>query len=337
MKTRTVTGIVGSVIVAMAATALIYRMRSDGDAPRVAVQAAPRNFANISWVKPKSAGTLAMKPSAMKQSAMHRRAPSAGTDWHLLFSSSRDYFAFVKRAAGPAAHGDGTAALYVSRAVQLCELQVALYGHASDPLATFQNSLSEQSHMPEFAADEAQHEFELCKGFFGGDAFASLPPRAGGYLSYTYWYNVAYKDDNPVAEVLHVVGELPAIGNGSDSQTVLKARTTLISAVSSGDPEAVFRVGELLLDGHGANMTDAYAIAMAACDLGYNCSSSNPLIFGQCAAAGTCPSGEEFSDRVTKEIGSSGYAGAYAKAQQLEAAISQGDIGGIAKFVELGK
>jgi len=332
MNARTVTVVVGGVIVVMVATVLTYRLRPDSAARRAAAQSTPQNIAKILWVKPKSIGISAIAPSAMTQSA-----PSAAPDWQSLFSSSRDYFAFVKRAAGPAVHGDGMAALYVSRAVLLCQLQVALYGHARDPLAALQNSLSEQGHMPEFAAAEAQHEFDLCKGFFGRNAFASLPPRAGSYLSYTYWYGVAYKDHNPVAEVLHVVEELPAIGNGEDSQTVVRARTALISAVSSGNPEAVFRVGALLLNGHGANMMDAYAIAIAGCDLGYNCSSSNSLIFGDCATAGTCASGEEFSDRVTKEIGANGYANAYAKAQQLEAAISQGDTRAIAKFVELGK
>lgn len=332
MKARSAAVAVGSVIVAMVATVLIYRMRPENDTPRAAVQSTPRNFANTPREKPKVAAILAMKPSAVNPSAA-----SAETDWRSLFASSRDYFFFVKHAAGPAVHGDGTAALYVSRAVQLCQLQVALYGHARDPPAALQNALSVQSHVPEFAANEAQQAFELCKGFFGGNAFASLPPRAGGYLSYTYWYDVAYKDHNPVAEVLHVVQELPAVGNGGDGQTVLQARAMLIDAVSSGDPEAVFRVGALLLGGHGANMTDAYAIALAGCDLGYDCSASNSLIFGECAAAATCPSGEEFGDRVTKEIGSSGYASAYAKAQQLEAAISQGDTGAIARFVELRK
>jgi hypothetical protein len=332
MKARTVTTVVGGVIVVMVATVLIYRVRTESAARSATAQFAPQSIAKIPWTKPKSIGISAFTPSAMTQ-----RAPSAATDWQSLFSSSRDYFAFVKRAAGPAVHGDGMAALYVSRAVLLCQLQVALYGHARDPLAAFQNSLSEQGHLPEFAAEEAQHEFELCKGFFGRNAFASLPPRAGGYLSYTYWYGVAYKDHNPVAEVLHVVEKLPAIGHGEDRQAVVKARTALISAVSSGNPEAVFRVGALLLGGYGANRTDAYAIAIAGCDLGYNCSSSNSLIFGDCAAAGTCASGEEFSDWATREIGANGYANAYAKAQRLEAAISQGDTSAIAKFVELRK
>lgn len=338
MKTRTFLAfiVVGTALIA---SFLMYRLRPGSGARKAAVSSipqsiasSPKSFANSSWMKPEGAGARSRKPGARNHNARSTR-----TDWRALFVSSSDYFAFVQRAAGSAFHGDGTAALYVSKAVQQCQLQVALYGHAQDPLDTLQNSLSEQSHMPEFAADEARHEFELCKGFFSGNAFASLPPRAGGYLSYKYWYDVAYKDHNPVAEVLHVAQEVPATGNGGNSQTVAKARTTLISAVSSGDPEAVFRVGELLIDGHGANMTDAYAIAIAGCDLGYDCSSSNPLIFGQCAAAGTCASGEEFKDRVTEEIGSSGYASAYAEARQLEAAISQGDTVAIAKLVQLRK
>lgn len=188
--------------------------------------------------------------------------------------------------------------------------------------------------MPEPEVAKFQRNFDLCKGFFSGDAFASLPPKKGGYLSFSYWLNAASSDGNPVAQVIHVANELPAVGNGRNRQN---AQAMLISAVSTGDPEAVFRTGYLLLDGHGGNSADAYALAIAGCDLGYDCSANNSFIFGDCARLGNCPPGLDFQDKIAQAIGPAGYAKAYEMAQQLEAAISQGDTTAISKVVYLSK
>ena len=314
------------------ATFLIHGLRWTSNTRGSPTTASASSLANSAWMKPPRDALPATSPSKTDYGA----APVV-EDWPALFSSSTDYFAFVKNAAVPALHGDGTAALYVARAVEVCQLQVALYGHAQDPQSTFENWLSAQEHMPEPEVTKLQRRFNLCRGFFGGDAFASLPPRKGGYLSFSYWLNTSSDDGNPVAEVIHVANELPAVGNGGNREVAMKAQSTLISAVSTGDPEAVFRTGYLLLSGHAANSVDAYALAIAGCDLGYDCSANNSYIFGECAKLGHCPPGLNFQDRIRQEIGPAGYAKAYEMAQQVEAAISQRDTTAISKVVYLSK
>lgn len=331
MKPRERTALILVVGVVFAAL-LIYRLRPGGVIRKSSTPPTPRSLADSAWPKPESHGSPTTKPGKVDPSA--RRADA---DWASLFASSHDFFAFVKGAAGPAFRGNGAAALYVSRAVEVCQLEVALYGHAPDPRAAFENWLSEQVYAPEPEVARAQRNFDLCKGFFSGNAFASLPPRKGGYLSFPYWLNAADTDGNPIAEVIHVANELPAIGNGQNRRTAAEAQATLIGAVSTGDPEAVFRTGLFLLGGHGANVTDAFALAIAGCDLGYDCSADNSLIFGRCAELGTCATGLDFQDWATQAIGPSAYAQAYAVAQQLEAAIAQGDTAAISGAVALSK
>lgn len=328
MKLWTRKGLIAVVIVAFVAF-LGYRVRSNGNTQGSLTETTAHKFASLASVRRESHASPTAKPSKVDSVV-----PLAQANWPSLFASSSDLFAFAQRAAAPAFHGDGTAALYIARALETCQLQVALYGHAPDPQGAFESWLSEQEHMPEPEVTKFRRNFALCKRFFGGDAFASLPPKKGGYLSFSYWLNAANSDGNPVAEVIHVGNQLPAVGNDRDRQG---AQTTLISAVSTGDPEAVFRTGYLLLDGHGGNNVDAYALAIAGCDLGYDCSANNSLIFGDCARLGNCSPGLDFQDKIAREIGPAAYAKAYEVAQQLEAAISQGDTTAISKVVYLSK
>lgn len=308
---------------------LVHGLRSNEARRGPLAPSAPRKLAGSSPARP------AARSAATELSKADPLPAPLETDWRSAFVSSNDYFAFVRSAAGAALHGDGTAALYVSRAVEPCELEVALYGHAPDPRAAFENQLSEQAYLPAPLAADARRRFDLCRGFFSGDAFASLPPKKGGYLSFTYWLNAATMDGNPVAEVMHVATELPARGNGGNRERVMKAEETLTHAVSTGDPEAVFRTGFFLLGGHGTDATDAFALAIAGCDLGYDCSADNQFIFGACAELGECATGADFQDWATRQIGPAAYAQAYALAQQVESAISQGDTTAIAKIIHL--
>ncbi|MDE2449304.1 MAG: hypothetical protein KGO22_10055 [Gammaproteobacteria bacterium] len=314
---------------AMFAGFLNHRLRSNGNTQRSLSDTNAQAFADIPWVRRQPHAPAPAKPGKVDSSAS-----IAEPKWSAEFASSADLFAFTKKAAVPAFHGDGTAALYVARALEICQLQVVLYGHASDPQGAFEAWLSEQQYMPEAEAAKSRHNFDLCRGFFGGNAFASLPPKKGNYEAFSYWLNAASSDGNPVAEVIHVGNELPAVGNGQNHRD---AQAVLISAVSTGDPEAVFRTGYFLLNGHGGNSIDAYALTIAGCDLGYNCSANNSFIFGDCARLGICSPGLTFQDKIAQQIGPGGYAKAYELAQQLEAAIADGDTTAISKVVYLSK
>lgn len=289
---------------------------------------APKNLAKMPWTKGQP-----FKSDATTETAPKSNLRPQGSNWGRKFRSSHDYFAFVKQAAESALHGDGAASLYISRALDTCHLQVALFGNSSDPQAAFQAWLATQVNDPEPMLAEFQRKFSLCRGFFNGNAFASLPPKKGGYLSASYWRQLAYKEGNPVAEVLHVTTEIRGFRSGA--RVITAAQKTLINAVSSGDPEAVFRAGFFLTDGYASSSLSGFAVAIAGCDLGYDCSANNPVIFGACAEFGQCPAGLTYADIVTKAIGPSGYARAYAMARQLEQAISQGDRATVAEFVQL--
>lgn len=290
-----------------------------------------QSLANMPWTKKSEYHEMDLA----KPMTPGSNVPGNSANWRSMFKASHNYFAFVKRAANAAFHGDGDAALYVSRAVNTCGLETALFGKSSNPQAAFQTWLETQTKTPEPMLEEYRRRFQLCRGFFGGNAFASLPARntGDGYLSASYWRGLAYKDGNPVAEVFHVATELR--GFGGSEKTIATAQRTLVNAISSGNPAAVFRAGLFLSGGRATSRDRAFAVAIAGCDLGYDCSTDNPVIFGSCAELGQCTSGLTFADIVQKSIGSSGYARAYAEARQLEQAISRGDKAAVADFVHV--
>lgn len=260
-------------------------------------------------------------------------AKLATQDWRSQFAASPDLFAFVKRAVNPGIHGDGYAALYVERALIKCSTAVAEFG-SNNPDAALQKFVLAHTNGP-IARNRIRRYFDLCKGFFKGNTFATLPARKGGYFSYSYWMNEAHKDHNPVAEVAHVATLLPATGNGTDHRAIESADRTLASVVASGEPQAVFNAGLLLVNSHGSDLIRAFAVSMAGCDLGYDCSANNQRFYGNCAQAGTCAPGMDFADTVTQAVGPAGYAKAYELAQQLKFAIARGDTATVEQFTQL--
>jgi hypothetical protein len=294
---------------------------------------------SLSWLVLGVRAVPSAPPKAVEQKAapqIHPAVMSAGPrgvspvqiTWPKEFLASQDYFAFVSKAAKPALEGDGYAALYISKALLPCLLMKTLYGKAADPQAALNQELAGMSDA--WVADSKRHTFELCRGFFKGDAFASLPDRVGGYNSSRFWLDQAYHDNNPIAQSLHAGRALGTSGDVSNAQADIN------EAVASGDPEALFRVGTILSNGHGQDALQGFAWSIAACDLGYDCSAeTNPDYFGSCVAAGTCNPGTRFQDIVVNAVGASGYANAYARAQEIETALSRGDTLSLQEFAQL--
>lgn len=236
---RTAVLISTTLIAAAVLVAVLLNWHGLGPAPRAAQPAPPAKTTEIPSLNTGPAKT------SRPQNAVE--VNDAKTDWKALFASSHDYSAFVKHAANAASDGDGSAALYVAEAVLKCALEVSMYQarHSGDSSMHVGDD-AWRSRYPVAArrmSSQYKRHYALCKGFFHHDAFAALPPRKGGYFSYSYWMHQAYKDHNPLAEVQHVAAVLPAPVNPRspfDSQQYAAARRTLIRAVSSGTPARCF-------------------------------------------------------------------------------------------------
>src|SRR5262249_26275022 len=148
---------------------------------------------------------------------------------------------------------------------------------------------------PQWMRDQEFDRFRRCSGTINADPFASLPAPSGEYASPHYWFDMAVKDGDPLAAADRAVQDLAAVG--FEKSPELKAATTqrvqevFASAVGSGDPAAIFRVGVALISGNAAaDRVNAAAVTLAACNLGYDCSANNPdNPFSNCRLSGACP------------------------------------------------
>jgi hypothetical protein len=276
-------------------------------------------------------------PTQQSQKVTPGAVSRSAIDWNKEFQSSTDYFASISKASKAALDGDGRAAYYVAQKLMGCLSMIPRKDSNMSPEEWFKMLVASRPFISPQQVERERKQFEVCAGFYkGNDVFADLPKREGGYKSTKYWMDLAYQDGDPIAETSHAA---LAIANpiAATPDSINVAQADINHAIASGDPEAIFLAGMIITDGHYVERIQGFAFSLAACDLGYDCSATNTtsVIFQNCATEGNCPAGAVFSDWVTKNIGAEGYAQAYARAQQIETALAQGDTSALQQFAQL--
>jgi hypothetical protein len=263
-------------------------------------------------------------------------------DWNKEFKTSTDYFTLISKAAKAGLEGDGRAAYYVSRKWLECRSLAGQYGGAEHPEQKFNDDMSHYAYAPPELIEKKRTQFQRCAGFYksndpnGNDVFADLPKQDGGYQSVKFWMDLAYQDNDPIAQTVHAAVAVSSMSPSPDQIQV--AQADLNKAIASGDPEAIFQAGMVITNGHYVDRIEGFALSLAACDLGYDCTAANnaaELPFGECVTMGTCPAGSTFSDWVTKNLGAEGYTQAYVRAQQIKYAFAQEDTAALQQFAQL--
>jgi hypothetical protein len=244
-------------------------------------------------------------------------------------------FAFVANTARKALDGDGKAALQIGDVLLKCIPIKHQYRDTPDPQAEFENQLATLK-LPEWALDRMRTTFLECRGFIHGNPFVGLPDRPGGYESMRFWNDLAYQENNPVALTQHAAAQAGIITGTADSSEIQIAQSDIDRAAAMGDPEALFRIGLLLSHFRvGQDPLNGFAVAIAACNLGYDCTTNNEFAFGVCVAANMCPQGQLYTDQIRDSIGEANYAKAYSRAQQFQDALARGDTSAVRQFVQL--
>jgi hypothetical protein len=301
------------------------------------------------------AGFLALRPSARPTLRTQPAVPmgarpvvAAGThprlvsgtagknlsrsEWTAKFRASDDYLKFIKEALPAAVSGDGRAAWYIKEALSSCANVVRTYRGSADPQAQLQQQLEGMPHAPQWARDLLEKKTNRCLGLAQNDPFVSLPERQGGYPS-AYWYEQALADDDPLAHEHKAADAIAAISvnqNMSEAERTKRlevVETNLRTAVQSGDPDALYHAGALLTDGrYSSNPLNGIAVALAACDLGHDCSAGNPEnSWSNCKLNGACPADADYAYFIQQSLGPEKYAQTYSHAQEIEQSIRAGD------------
>jgi hypothetical protein len=257
--------------------------------------------------------------------------------WAALFGASQDYYEFVSVAASSAIDGDGRAAFYVREALVECADIMVLQKRVADLERTFQEDLN-GPFMPTWKRDDEMSRFHRCIHLAKEDAFAHLPVREGGY-PYKFWEGLALDKHDPVAEADQVASEmlkLADLKSGVAKQQVLdRVQNYMRDAITSKDPEAIYLIG------HAGAMQNllgdpirGFAMSLAACDLGYDCSVSNKRSYWRnCGETGSCGVNAAFADFLQQTLGADSYSRAYREAQEFKELLSRDDWAGLEKYI----
>lgn len=268
---------------------------------------------------------------AQSHVAVHEVRPS---EWDKSFEDSTDYFAFVSSAALSAYKGDSRAQYRIWEALRFChsELGVLKVLSGGDVHKALRERL-DNPYMPQAAKEQETIRFKRCEGFLAGNAFASLPPRKGGYPK-EYWLDKATQSGDALAQVQAVSADLSEMGEFAAQNPNLEnsMQTSEARALSSRDPVALMTLGAVLANPSPLRDTDAaFALQVAACETGFDCSFSNPH-FGFCLPGqDDCYKTGTYEGMLQQGYGAAGYAKVYAEAQDIEDLLQRGEAGTVVK------
>lgn len=256
--------------------------------------------------------------------------------WTTKFRSTDDYLKFIFEALPAAQKGDGRAAWYIGESLKSCALVMKTYADSADSGAQLNQELASMPRAAQWARDLVEQRTQHCLGLAQQDPFEGLPPRAGGYVA-SYWREQALKNGDPLAREDAAARALTSMSVGgdmpdSDKKKILASvQTDLRTVITSGDPDALFNAGLLLADSrYSDNPLDGIAIALAACDLGRDCSAGNPEnAFSQCKLTGACPPDADYAYFLQQSLRPQDYVQVYAHAQEVKRLIEAGDAGSV--------
>jgi hypothetical protein len=261
------------------------------------------------------------------------RTDTSPAAWMRKFNASEDYLQFVKDALPAALKGDRRATWYIGVALSACASVVKRYQGSSDAEAQLNQELTDMRHAPQWARDLTEQQTHRCIGLAQQDPLASLPHRDGGYPP-AYWRDRALQGGEPLAEDQAAIDALSSIAGVSNmskdekADELKTAQNSLRAVVESGDPDALYNAGVLIANAqYSDNPQNGLAVALAACDLGHDCSANNPdNVFSRCKLTGACPADADYAYYLQQSLGPEAYAQVYAQAMQIKQSIQSGQL-----------
>lgn len=286
------------------------------------------------------AGTTALTPEIHIPVTERAADNETNDDWGSLFFSTSDYGAFVERAIPRAVAGDGRAAYYISEALAYCGLYIHLARTSKDPWATLQERVANTPYAPSWVLEKQTQQLNQCISLSRDTVFAALPPVEGGY-TYKYWRNLALSNRDPVAIAVETnrisldIKDLRSVDERSSALEQVKSQ--LREVILSKDKEALFAVGMTFTNGTlGVDvLLKGFALRLAACDLGYECSTKNFLLLGACRSFGTCSESHTYPDDVLYTLGNSRFTTVYNQSKTIQQMLEHNDMEELYKYLGL--
>ncbi len=292
---------------------------------------------------PDNQGTTEVTKDVATKPTDLRVDPDSGQEpdtWKSEYLRTHDYAAFVSTAAKAASAGDGNAAWYVGEAIAVCGGVIKFRGETANAKQAYMKAHTYPTTPPDRVAMTSAL-FDQCIGLAQSPEFVDWQVGKGGKMSVQYWRDRALELGEPSAKAAYVIANIAVVQTvkSPEERAQLKQQLTNYSrdVVRSKDPDAIFQLGNRMINGDIAREpTFGFAMALAACDLGYDCSAQNKQNYwSDCASSGRCPADQDFPGIVKQALGDRRYALAYARAQEFKDLLARDAWDELDAFVKL--
>lgn len=271
--------------------------------------------------------TLGLEAGAAAATTAHR---DDGPNVRTLYDKSRNYWQFANKVLSAAKAGDRDAQFYLYKALKYClETNATDFQWDGRPLEL--GEAIQKGSRGHISADAIQADYDRCHEFRTHNVSDLGDPAT--------WLAKATEAGQPVAQATTAnqmlfqqrmrsfvaagavptpLATAPTVGEGLDP------RDLSVQAASSGDPEALFMVGESLQLMHPGNSVDQFAWMLLACQRGLDCSSNADWVRARC---GTVYARCDFSSPINLISGMSGsyWPSVQARADEIGASIDAGN------------
>jgi hypothetical protein len=243
------------------------------------------------------------------------QAPEVASEWRQFLTGNIDALQFVKAAVPAAKAGDGRAMWYIGQMLHMC-IRAFNDIRGGTPLsfeAQLQQDLAQMHpNMPQYLKDEHERGARRCFPLF--ELGKKENPWGGPPQMPEQWLAQAIAAGDPLAQVdvaARAVADLMADAQMPEDVRAAKVKAVqdnLRAAVESSDPDALYGAG-MLVATNGKYTFQGLAVALAACDLGRDCTAANPESgFYECVQWGRCPPGLDFPSLLQQGMGQEQYA-----------------------------
>jgi TPR repeat protein len=257
-----------------------------------------------------------------------------------LFREANDYAFFVKDIRPRAAAGDAEAQYLTSQALRYCALTLQLYFrpiHGQVPI------LKEVEARRIRRSEGISHE-ELADIYTRCQGFLQQPELLTDSGSWKQWLDKAVDAGNPAAMAQKALiiesnamksslSQLPHAPVEADVRD--QAKDLALTAVQSGDPDAIFLMADWVREGTRSaeeNATFISAWQILACQKGYDCGQNSNWMRSFCAGQVQCADDRTYIDYFQRTLGNQ-YADALNLAKAIDQAISAKDVESIRSYL----
>lgn len=295
-----------------------------------------------SAIKSQNGTAPSASPEAKRRGAEGSSAAAvdgSATSWTQRFEQSENLAQFVSEASAAADNGDADAAWHVADAMKKCGLVITSLrkgGTEQDYQALVTSQFTTREQSAAFSAT-----FRRCQALATDPAFADWEQRSGGKMLASYWEDLARDLNSPKAKAAIVIEQgsnmTAAKSAAEKAERASQLRATAREVVRSRDPEALFTLGTRLANADmSKDPTYGFALALAACDLGYDCTGRNAKnLWSACDPTTTCTPERSFRNVAEEMLSPQQYAAADALAEQYKDALARGMFSELDRFVAL--